>query len=100
MNSVSSNSMTDRVLDELARALNAAYRDISVWVSRLDDIEKLFFICGFILLLFMLILVKAASRPKVPSRRRSFFTSLVLVMVFAFGAGWIIDSRLDFADYF
>ena len=99
MNAANSNSVLNRFLDEVANTLNMAYRDISLWLARLDDMEKVFLLSGFILILFMLILVKAAKRSADPSKRRSFFSSLVLVMVFAFGAGWILDSRLDLSHY-
>ncbi|WP_158533981.1 hypothetical protein [Hyphomonas pacifica] len=99
MYEASSNSVLNRFLDEVAHTLNVAYRETSLWLARLDDMEKVFLLSGFILILFMLIIVKAAKRPHNPGKGRSFFTSLVLVMVFAFGAGWILDSRLDLSHY-
>ena len=52
----------------------------------------------FILILFMLILVRAGRRKADPARGRSFVSSIVLVMLFSFGAGWMIDSRFDVQD--
>ena len=60
--------------------------------------EKLFFMVVFILILFMLILVRAGRRKADPARGRSFVSSIVLVMLFSFGAGWMIDSRFDVQD--
>ena len=57
--------------------------------------EKVFFMAVFIALLFFLILVKAANRKHAPKQGRSFMSSIILVMLFSFGAGWMLDSRYD-----
>ena len=82
-------------MTEISYAARDVMHDVRIWVARLDDTEKMFFIIIFILLLFMLILVKSAKRPKDPSKGRSFLGSVVLIMVFAFGAGWMLDARLE-----
>ena len=60
--------LLNRVLDKVAEVANEAYLEFSRWVDRLDDMEKLFFMVVFILILF------------------------------SFGAGWMIDSRFDVQD--
>ncbi|HBJ39366.1 MULTISPECIES: hypothetical protein [unclassified Hyphomonas] len=94
----SSRDLLNRVLDKVAEVANEAYLEFSRWVDRLDDMEKLFFMVVFILILFMLILVRAGRRKADPARGRSFVSSIVLVMLFSFGAGWMIDSRFDVQD--
>lgn len=104
MNVSSGKPTLDRIASEFARSTRDVLRDIEIWVARLDDVEKMFFIVMFIFLLFMLILVRSASRPRDPSSPRSFVSSLLLVIVFSFSAGWIIDSRFEIpfnlADFF
>ncbi|MDX1293247.1 MAG: hypothetical protein R3265_10570 [Hyphomonas sp.] len=85
----------EEVLEKIADVANAVYYDFSVWVHRLNDTERLFLMIMFILILFMLILVRSRRRKVEPSRGRSFVSSVMLVMLFSFGAGWMIDSRFD-----
>lgn len=88
-------SLLNAILDKVAEVANQALEEVTVWVDGLEDMEKVFFMVMFILLLFMLILVKAARRKAEPRRGRSFLSSIVLVMLFSFGAGWMLDSRFD-----
>lgn len=67
--------------------------DFVFWVSRLSDTEQLALIAIFILVLFVLILVNAANREKQPGNGRLFFMSVLMVGVFAFGVGWMLDTR-------
>lgn len=60
--------LLNRVLDKVAEVANEAYLEFSRWVDRLDDMEKLFFMVVFILILFMLILVRAGRRKADPAR--------------------------------
>ena len=76
----------------------AAARQRERWVHRLDDMEKLFFMIVFILILFMLILVRAGRRKVSPAPGRSFVSSVVLVMLFSFAAGWMMDSRFEMQE--
>lgn len=98
MSNSSSMDLFNRVLDKIAEVANEAYYDFSRWVHRLDDMEKLFFMIVFILILFMLILVRAGRRKVNPAPGRSFVSSVVLVMLFSFGAGWMMDSRFEMQD--
>lgn len=94
----SQSSPLSRAIDELSDYAKDAYHDFTVWVARLDDTEKMFFAGTFILILFMLILVNAAKRPREPGNGRSFFGAVMLVIVFSFGVGWVLDSRLDLSN--
>ncbi|MCA8890930.1 MAG: hypothetical protein KDA56_03725 [Hyphomonas sp.] len=80
---------------EFGRAMADATRDLQVWFERLSDMERLMGLCGFILLLFFLILAKAATRSADPGNGRSFIGSFTLVVVFSFVAGMLIDSPFD-----
>ena len=76
-----------------------ATHDALVWFSRLTDVERLMGLCGFILLLFVLVLVKATSRTAQPGHGRSFLSAFVLVVSFSFMSGLLIDSDLDWQRY-
>ena len=91
-------SLLNAVLDKIAEVANDIILDVTDWVDHLSDMEKVFFMAVFIALLFFLILVKAANRKHAPKQGRSFMSSIILVMLFSFGAGWMIDSRFDVQD--
>jgi hypothetical protein len=80
---------------EFGRAMADTTRDLQVWFERLSDMERLMGLCGFILLLFFLILTKSATRSADPGNGRSFIGSFTLVVVFSFVAGMLIDSPFD-----
>ena len=86
-------SLLNAMLDKIAEVANDIILDVPDWVDHLSDMEKVFFMAVFIALLFFLILVKAANRKHTPKKGRSFVSSIVLVMLFSFGAGWMLDSR-------
>ncbi|WP_084399188.1 hypothetical protein [Henriciella aquimarina] len=66
--------------------------EILHWLSRRSDAEQLVIACVFILLLLGLI-IRMSMRGKDPgSTGRQFGGSIVLVMIFAFGIGWMIDA--------
>lgn len=88
----------DLLIAKLNIVMRQGWHDFNIWVSRLSDVEQLFFLGMFILLLFMLILSTAGNRTKKPGNGRQFFGSVVMVMVFAFGAGWMIDSRIELPE--
>ena len=80
--------------------MRQAWHDAQVWLALLSDFERLLLIALFILLLMVLILLNSNHRASDPSRGRSFLSSLLLIMVFSFGAGWILDSRFDIGNFF
>ena len=71
------------------------WSDLVFWVARLSDTEQLVLIATFILILFALILVNAGNRDEHPGNGRLFFMSVLMVGVFAFGVGWILDTRYN-----
>ncbi|WP_321490955.1 hypothetical protein [uncultured Hyphomonas sp.] len=80
---------------EFGHVVEDATRDFQVWYERLSDVERLMGLCGFILLLFFLVLSKSATRAADPGTGRSFAGSFTLVVVFSFVAGMLIDSPFD-----
>ena len=80
---------------ELAHAVEGATRDFQIWYERLSDVERLMGLCGFILLLFCLVISKSATRTADPGTARSSVGSFTLVVVFSFVAGMLIDSPFD-----
>ena len=85
----------EQVERELGHAVEDATRDFQIWFERLSDMERLMGLCGFILLLFCLIISKSATRSAAPGNGRSFAGSFTLVVVFSFVAGMLIDSPFD-----
>ena len=62
------------------------------WLSRRSDAEQLVIACVFILILLLLI-IRMSMRGKDPgSPGRQLGGSVVLVMIFAFGIGWMLDA--------
>ncbi len=80
---------------DLGNMISQGTRDFQVWFERLSDTERLMGLCGFILLLFCLVIAKSATRAAVPGTSRSFAGSFTLVVVFSFMAGMLIDSPFD-----
>ncbi len=69
--------------------------DLMQWFSRLSDLERLVGVAAFILILFLLVIVKAGARDKKPASGRSFLSSLVLVVTFCFVMGLLLDTPFD-----
>ena len=68
------------------------WHEALLWFQRRSDGEQLVIACVFILLLLMLI-IRMSMRGKDPgSSGRQFGGSLLMVMIFAFGLGWMLDS--------
>lgn len=80
---------------DIGNLIEDALRDAQIWFERLSDVERLMGLCGFILLLFCLVISKSATRSADPSASRSFAGSFTLVVVFSFVAGMLIDSPFD-----
>lgn len=66
--------------------------DFMYWVQHLSDSEKLVGISLFVFVLLLLIVNRARRDRKPVGQGRQFSGALLLVVLFAFGAGWIMDS--------
>lgn len=95
MISASTQNVYDTARHEVGYLVNDMIRDLQVWFDRLSDVERLVGLCGFILVLFFLVLTKAATRSADPGSGRSFVGSFVLVVTFSFLTGYAIDGGLD-----
>ena len=80
---------------DIGNLIDDASRDAQIWFERLSDMERLMGLCGFILILFCLVISKSATRAADPGTSRSFAGSFTLVVVFSFLAGMLIDSPFD-----
>lgn len=92
-------SAYDEARDGFVDMSRAAMHDAADWFQGLTDLERLMGLCGFIMALFVLVVVKATTRTAEPGHGRSFISSFVLVVVFSFLAGMVIDSDLDWRQY-
>ena len=95
-----SDDVYDDAVQRFVDAVQTGVGDLVHWFGRLSDVERLVGLCAFILVLFMLVLVKAKTRTSRPGRTRSFAGSFVLVVVFSFVAGLLIDSKFDPRQFF
>ena len=95
MSQYASQSIYSAAGRRLLEAVEDAFGDLTDWVVGLTDIQRLVGLCAFILVLFTLLLVQATTRTRRPGKTRSFLGSFVLVVVFSFLAGLLIDSRFD-----
>lgn len=66
--------------------------EIQIWVEGLSTGEKVIGMCLFALVLLFLIVSKARKKSDPGSNRRQFGGALILVVIFAFGAGWSVDT--------
>lgn len=66
--------------------------DVQVWIDTLTTGEKIIGICLFALALLTMIIMKSKSKSDPGSNGRQFTVALVLVVIFAFGAGWTLDT--------
>ena len=69
--------------------------DLTHWFSRLSDLERLVGLAAFILMLFLLVVVKAGTREHKPAKSRNFVSSLVLVVVFGFFVVMLLETPFD-----
>ena len=99
MISGSTRSVYDTARQEVVYLADDVVRDTQLWFERLSDFERLMGLCGFILVLFFLVLTKAATRSADPSSSRSFVGSFTLVVVFSFLVGYVIDGGVDLEPY-
>lgn len=93
----------DALLDRVMIELRHLQDNFMYWVQHLSDSEKLVGMCMFVFVL-MLLMVNRSRREderKPIGSGRQFSTALLLVVVFAFGAGWMLDSSgADFSYLF
>ena len=99
MISTAADSVYDHAQAEFVDMVRDLVADALQWFGRLSDIERLVGLCAFILVLFVLVLVKATTRTSRPGKTRSFVSSFVLVVTFSFLAGLLIDSEFDLRRY-
>ncbi len=87
------------IFDEAERNFSALTRDfardMTHWFAQLSDLDRLLGLVLFILVLFVLVVVKSGTREQKPGKARSFVSAFVLVVTFSFVAGLLIDTRLD-----
>ena len=95
MFSSATQTVYDKAQTQFADMVRDLFGGLIHWFERLSDIERLVALCAFILVLFMLVLVKATTRTTKPGKTRSFIGSFVLVVTFSFLAGLLIDSKFD-----
>lgn len=84
-----------RAQSEFVDLVRDIIADLTHWFGRLSDLERLVGLCAFILVLFLLVLVKATTRESKPGKTRNFVGSFTLVVTFSFLVGLILDSRFD-----
>ena len=65
--------------------------DFNLWLSRLNEGEKLLGLCLFILVLILLSSGQSDTRKPKSSLSFQFVMALSLVIMFGFGIGWITD---------
>ncbi|MEM1390840.1 MAG: hypothetical protein AAGG45_07140 [Pseudomonadota bacterium] len=65
---------------------------IQSWMDTLSTGEKIIGISLFALAVLALVVMQAKAKVSPGSNRRQFSVALVLVVIFAFGAGWTLDS--------
>lgn len=81
-------TLLERLLDEAQKAKT----EFMYWVQHLSYEERLLGICLFVFVLMML-MFNYSRRDRDPgSQKRQFSGAIVLVVLFAFGASWILDS--------
>lgn len=95
MFSSASPTVYDKAQTEFVDMVEGLFGGLLHWFERLTDVERLVALCAFILVLFLLVLVKATTRTTKPGKTRSFIGSFVLVVTFSFLAGLLIDSKFD-----
>ena len=66
--------------------------DFSVWLSRLSEAEQLLGLCLFILVLFFLVVRRPNEQKQSGAMGRQFAMALLIVTIFGFGIGWLIDD--------
>lgn len=86
----------DTSFETIARRLKSEahywWHEGLLWFQRRSDGEQLVIACVFILLLLMLIIRMSMQGKDPGSSGRQFGGSVLMVMMFAFGLGWMLDT--------
>ena len=73
--------------------------DLYHWVTTLSDQERMIGICVFILVLMYMIFSRRVKKDVDTGSGRQFSGALLLVIIFAFGAGWSMDTSAGSFSY-
>ena len=92
---MSSQTIYEKAEHEFIDMVRDLVDDVVRWFSHLTDVERLIGLAAFILVLFLLVLVKAGSRERTPGKTRSFTAAFILVVTFSFLAGMLLDTPYD-----
>lgn len=92
---MSSQTVYEKAEREFIDMVRDLVGDITHWFGRLSDVERLIGLGAFILMLFLLVLVKAGSRERKPGKTRNFTGSFILVVTFSFLVGMLLDTPYD-----
>ena len=92
MQSVAKGSAFDELYARLKYEAGFYWEQASLWFARRSDGEQLVIACVFILLLLLLIIKMSMRGKDAGSTGRQFGGSVLLVVIFAFGLGWMLDS--------
>ncbi len=92
---MSSQSIFDEAQSEFIDLVRDLVHDLTQWFSRLSDLERLVGLAAFILMLFLLVIVKASTRERKPAKSRNLASSLVLVVTFSFVVGMLLETPFD-----
>ncbi len=91
-------SATEKYMDQAAYLwdmfvveVTALGEDLYSWVTNLSDNERVIGICLFIMVLIYMIFSRRVRKNTDSGNGRQFGGALLLVLIFAFGAGWNMD---------
>ncbi len=65
---------------------------VQSWIETLSETEKVVGLCVFVVVLMILIVNRSRRKRDPGSNGRQFTGALVLVVIFAFGAGFTVDT--------
>ncbi|MGB3627152.1 MAG: hypothetical protein WA989_15075 [Henriciella sp.] len=85
-------SIYDGIYERIVHEARLLYHDVVHWLGQRSDGEQIVIGCVFILLLLWLIVRMSMRKENDAGAGRNFGGSVLLVMIFAFGIGWMIDS--------
>lgn len=85
-------SAFDVIYERIVHEARLLYHDVVHWLQQRSDGEQIVIACTFILLLLWLIVRMSMRKENDAGTGRNFGGSVLLVMIFAFGLGWMLDS--------